>query len=188
MDLQEGIAVGRSFSMFKNYHIDGNKEMIAFGTMNIVGSFTSCYLTTGTNSIKHNLSPFSLCLVCFPKQGLNNQSLCAFCIGKFRAIFEIRGELQCRMQNGSVEHRHGNCRHVHFVIPHTLIPLHSTRCSLSHHYICNAWPHWLWSRQASLEGRQVRLRCVHECLCWCGFWQCRNWFSPCGKIDIQTYP
>ena len=34
--------------MFKNYHIDGNKEMIAIGTMNIVGSFTSCYLTTGT--------------------------------------------------------------------------------------------------------------------------------------------
>lgn len=45
---QEGIAVGRSFAMFKNYHIDGNKEMIAFGTMNIVGSLTSCYLTTGT--------------------------------------------------------------------------------------------------------------------------------------------
>ncbi|VAI09138.1 unnamed protein product [Triticum turgidum subsp. durum] len=33
--------------MFKNYHIDGNKEMIAIGTMNILGSFTSCYLTTG---------------------------------------------------------------------------------------------------------------------------------------------
>ncbi|XP_058770912.1 sulfate transporter 3.1-like [Vicia villosa] len=45
--LAEGIAVGRSFAMFKNYHIDGNKEMIAIGTMNIVGSFTSCYLTTG---------------------------------------------------------------------------------------------------------------------------------------------
>uniref|UniRef100_A0A7N0TMB1 STAS domain-containing protein n=1 Tax=Kalanchoe fedtschenkoi TaxID=63787 RepID=A0A7N0TMB1_KALFE len=45
--LAEGIAVGRSFAMFKNYHIDGNKEMIAFGTMNIIGSFTSCYLTTG---------------------------------------------------------------------------------------------------------------------------------------------
>ncbi|KAJ7006186.1 hypothetical protein D5086_004452 [Populus alba] len=45
--LAEGIAVGRSFAMFKNYHIDGNKEMIAFGTMNIVGSCTSCYLTTG---------------------------------------------------------------------------------------------------------------------------------------------
>ncbi|KAF8388100.1 hypothetical protein HHK36_026766 [Tetracentron sinense] len=45
--LAEGVAVGRSFAMFKNYHIDGNKEMIAFGMMNIAGSFTSCYLTTG---------------------------------------------------------------------------------------------------------------------------------------------
>jgi sulfate transporter 3 len=43
----EGIAAGRSFAMLKNYHIDGNKEMIAFGMMNIIGSFTSCYITTG---------------------------------------------------------------------------------------------------------------------------------------------
>lgn len=46
---QEGIAVGRSFAMYKNYNIDGNKEMIAFGMMNIVGSCTSCYLTTGNS-------------------------------------------------------------------------------------------------------------------------------------------
>ncbi|KAK4425637.1 Sulfate transporter 3.1 [Sesamum alatum] len=45
--LAEGIAVGRSFAVFKSYHIDGNKEMIAIGMMNIVGSCTSCYLTTG---------------------------------------------------------------------------------------------------------------------------------------------
>ncbi|KAJ8637734.1 hypothetical protein MRB53_012001 [Persea americana] len=45
--LAEGIAIGRSFAMTKNYQIDGNKEMIAFGLMNVVGSFTSCYLTTG---------------------------------------------------------------------------------------------------------------------------------------------
>ncbi|XP_044484510.1 sulfate transporter 3.1-like [Mangifera indica] len=45
--MAEGIAVGRSFAMFKNYHVDGNKEMIAFGMMNIAGSCTSCYLTTG---------------------------------------------------------------------------------------------------------------------------------------------
>ncbi|EEF45243.1 sulfate transporter, putative [Ricinus communis] len=43
----EGVAVGRSFAMFKNYQIDGNKEMIAFGMMNMAGSCTSCYLTTG---------------------------------------------------------------------------------------------------------------------------------------------
>ncbi|XP_022771139.1 sulfate transporter 3.1-like isoform X1 [Durio zibethinus] len=45
--LAEGIAVGRSFAMFKHYHVDGNKEMVAIGTMNIVGSCFSCYLTTG---------------------------------------------------------------------------------------------------------------------------------------------
>lgn len=50
ISLTEGIAVGRSFSMFKNYHIDGNKEMMAIGMMNIVGSCTSCYVTTGTFS------------------------------------------------------------------------------------------------------------------------------------------
>ncbi|KAI8538683.1 hypothetical protein RHMOL_Rhmol09G0123900 [Rhododendron molle] len=31
----------------RNNSIDGNKEMVAFGFMNLVGSFTSCYLTTG---------------------------------------------------------------------------------------------------------------------------------------------
>ncbi|KAG2402068.1 Sulfate transporter 3.1 [Vigna angularis] len=30
--VQEGIAVGRSFAMYKNYNIDANKEMIAMGT------------------------------------------------------------------------------------------------------------------------------------------------------------
>ncbi|KAK8654260.1 hypothetical protein V6N13_128231 [Hibiscus sabdariffa] len=45
--LAEGIAVGRSFAMFKDYNIDGNKEMIAIGSMNIVGSCFSCYITTG---------------------------------------------------------------------------------------------------------------------------------------------
>ncbi|CAI9100298.1 OLC1v1037268C1 [Oldenlandia corymbosa var. corymbosa] len=45
--LAEGIAIGRSFAIIKNEQIDGNKEMIAFGFMNIIGSLTSCYLTTG---------------------------------------------------------------------------------------------------------------------------------------------
>ncbi|KAH7281798.1 hypothetical protein KP509_36G063400 [Ceratopteris richardii] len=48
--LTEGVAIGRTFASLKNYHIDGNKEMIAFGTMNIVGSCTSCYVATGSFS------------------------------------------------------------------------------------------------------------------------------------------
>ncbi|KAG6525500.1 hypothetical protein ZIOFF_015456 [Zingiber officinale] len=45
--LSEGIAVGRSLASMKNEQIDGNKEMIAFGLMNVVGACFSCYLTTG---------------------------------------------------------------------------------------------------------------------------------------------
>ncbi|WOL00353.1 putative sulfate transporter 3.5 isoform X2 [Canna indica] len=43
----EGIAVGRSLAAMKNEQIDANKEMIAFGLMNVIGSCFSCYLTTG---------------------------------------------------------------------------------------------------------------------------------------------
>lgn len=48
--LTEAIAVGRSFATVKGYHLDGNKEMVAMGFMNIVGSLTSCYTATGSFS------------------------------------------------------------------------------------------------------------------------------------------
>lgn len=48
--LTEGIAVGRTFASIKGYQVDGNKEMMAIGLMNMVGSSTSCYVTTGSFS------------------------------------------------------------------------------------------------------------------------------------------
>ncbi|XP_057470291.1 low affinity sulfate transporter 3-like isoform X2 [Actinidia eriantha] len=48
--LTEAIAVGRTFASIKGYHIDGNKEMVAMGFMNIAGSLTSCYVATGSFS------------------------------------------------------------------------------------------------------------------------------------------
>ncbi|XP_010534061.1 PREDICTED: sulfate transporter 2.2 isoform X2 [Tarenaya hassleriana] len=48
--LTEAIAVGRSFASIKGYHLDGNKEMMAMGFMNIAGSLTSCYVATGSFS------------------------------------------------------------------------------------------------------------------------------------------
>ncbi|KAI3848613.1 hypothetical protein MKX03_010323 [Papaver bracteatum] len=48
--LTEAMAIGRTFAAMKDYQLDGNKEMVALGTMNIVGSFTSCYVTTGSFS------------------------------------------------------------------------------------------------------------------------------------------
>lgn len=39
--------MGRTFASLKNYQIDGNKEMMAIGIMNMAGSCASCYVTTG---------------------------------------------------------------------------------------------------------------------------------------------
>ncbi|RYQ94913.1 hypothetical protein Ahy_B08g089884 [Arachis hypogaea] len=36
--LTEAVAIGRTFAAMKDYSLDGNKEMVAMGTMNIVGS------------------------------------------------------------------------------------------------------------------------------------------------------
>lgn len=44
---QEATAIGRTFASMKDYQLDGNKEMVALGAMNIVGSMTSCYVATG---------------------------------------------------------------------------------------------------------------------------------------------
>ncbi|KAH7518555.1 hypothetical protein FEM48_Zijuj09G0184000 [Ziziphus jujuba var. spinosa] len=48
--LTEAVAIGRTFASMRDYQLDGNKEMVALGTMNIVGSMTSCYVATGSFS------------------------------------------------------------------------------------------------------------------------------------------
>ncbi|KAJ8436416.1 hypothetical protein Cgig2_013457 [Carnegiea gigantea] len=48
--LTEAVAIARTFAAMKDYQIDGNKEMVALGTMNVVGSMTSCYVATGSFS------------------------------------------------------------------------------------------------------------------------------------------
>ncbi|KAL6861516.1 hypothetical protein ACP4OV_017216 [Aristida adscensionis] len=50
LSLTEGIAVGRTFASINNYQVDGNKEMMAIGMMNMAGSCASCYVTTGSFS------------------------------------------------------------------------------------------------------------------------------------------
>ncbi|KAI9110210.1 hypothetical protein K1719_018652 [Acacia pycnantha] len=50
LSLTEGIAVGRTFAGLKNYQVDGNKEMVAIGLMNMAGCCSSCYVTTGSFS------------------------------------------------------------------------------------------------------------------------------------------
>ncbi|WOK94300.1 putative sulfate transporter 3.3 [Canna indica] len=57
ISLTEGIASGRTFASLRGYQVDGNKEMMAIGLMNIVGSCTSCYVSTGAfsrSAVNHN--------------------------------------------------------------------------------------------------------------------------------------
>ncbi|CAL5183183.1 unnamed protein product [Lathyrus oleraceus] len=48
--LTEAVAIGRTFAAMKDYSLDGNREMVALGTMNVIGSMTSCYVATGSFS------------------------------------------------------------------------------------------------------------------------------------------
>ncbi|KAI0507656.1 hypothetical protein KFK09_013783 [Dendrobium nobile] len=48
--LTEAVAVGRSFASVRGYQLDGNKEMVSMGFMNIIGSLSSCYVATGSFS------------------------------------------------------------------------------------------------------------------------------------------
>ncbi|TYH96399.1 hypothetical protein ES332_A12G174800v1 [Gossypium tomentosum] len=57
ISLTEGIEVGRTFASLMNYKVDGNKEMMAIGLMDMVGSSTSSYVTTGAfsrSAVNHN--------------------------------------------------------------------------------------------------------------------------------------
>ncbi|KAH1031028.1 hypothetical protein J1N35_043202 [Gossypium stocksii] len=48
--LTEAVAIRRTFASMKDYLLDGNKEMVALGTMNVVGSMTSFYVAIGSFS------------------------------------------------------------------------------------------------------------------------------------------
>ncbi|MED6179718.1 hypothetical protein PIB30_003518 [Stylosanthes scabra] len=50
ISLTETIAVGRSFASLRGYNLDPNREMITLGLTNIFGSFTSCYVASGSLS------------------------------------------------------------------------------------------------------------------------------------------
>lgn len=87
---QEAIAVGRSFASMKGYHLDGNKEMVAMGFMNIVGSLSSCYTATGELSILFYVQNLEYCHT-------NSDIVISYANNCYRFIFKDSCEFQCRM-------------------------------------------------------------------------------------------
>ncbi|TXG61367.1 hypothetical protein EZV62_012730 [Acer yangbiense] len=65
LSLTEGIAVGRTFASMEDYQIDGNKEMLAIGLMNIVGSFSRSAVNynAGAKTIVSNIVMAAMVLV-----------------------------------------------------------------------------------------------------------------------------
>lgn len=133
--------------MFKHYNIDGNKEMVAIGTMNMVGSCFSCYLTTGKHKHKHKQKRKPTSISQSIQLPLLRNSISR------RPIFAIGRELQCRMQNGGFEHRNGDCSDVDAAVLDSPVPLHSSRGAFFHHHFGHAWPHRLRGRHSLVEGR-----------------------------------
>lgn len=56
--------MGRTFAALKNYQVDGNKEMMAVGLMNMAGSCSSCYVTTGITVASSRLTLSNFILPC----------------------------------------------------------------------------------------------------------------------------
>jgi len=46
----------------KGYHLDGNKEMVSLGFMNIIGCISSCYVATGKFDGNGNMNYINLFL------------------------------------------------------------------------------------------------------------------------------
>lgn len=68
--------MGRTFAALKNYQVDGNKEMMAIGVMNIAGTCSSCYVTTG-NYDTFSFGPFyNLCCNVIITTVSNNTNIC----------------------------------------------------------------------------------------------------------------
>jgi hypothetical protein len=156
--------VGRSFAILKDYNIDGNKEMIAIGTMNIIGSFTSCYLTTGTCLLPQSDPGRISRLLAVPNY-----------IERFiRSVFSIRRERQRRLQDGHVKRDHVGDGDDHAAVPDPAVLLHPAGGALGDHPVGVAGPDRLPGRHPPVAGGQGRLLRLRRRLPRRRLWQHRD--------------
>lgn len=126
--------MGRTFAALKNYQVDGNQEMMAIGVMNMAGSCSSCYVTTG--DYPPPLAPG------FGTYILVYTTLTLSC----RVIFSICCKLQRWSANSGFEHNNGISRASDFVVSHAAVSLHSQFHLGSYHHNCCDWANRLRGR------------------------------------------
>lgn len=123
----------------KDYQLDGNKEMVALGTMNMLGSMTSCYVTTGTNGVGGGTEQES------SSQGSSGVLVCRF-------LFAVRGELYGRVPNHGVERGHVAGSDADIAGAHTPLRVHPERHPFFHHHLGCPGTDRLRSSLPHLEG------------------------------------
>ncbi|EHA8587414.1 Anti-sigma factor antagonist domain of sulfate transporter91 [Cocos nucifera] len=106
ISLTEGVAVGRTFASLKDYRVDGNKEMMAIGLMNIVGSCTSCYVTTVRKNDSPSFATSTIGLYDVPLRDLFSQIVERIeCFEIYaRCFFPFSREPSSRIQDCSIQH------------------------------------------------------------------------------------
>lgn len=112
----------------KDYQIDGNKEMVAMGFMNVVGSMTSCYVATGEKRERKMYQ--NKRLVRLP---IIMSSDCVYMVA-CRFVLSISRKLHGWLPNYSFQHCDVHCSIPNSGIPHPTFQIHSKRDSVCYHH------------------------------------------------------
>ena len=99
--LTEGLAIGRTFATLCDYRMDGNKEMMSFGFMNIFGSLFSCFVSTGDDSHSNTRPDCSSLNICLCIHAIKTLKFCyfhIFCIG-VKDLHHVLSSLQLGHQD-----------------------------------------------------------------------------------------
>lgn len=154
--------------------------MMAIGLMNMAGSCSSCYVTTGKNPLDSTVTTLSLQVDLFSH--LNTLS---------RVILSICCKLQRWSTNRGLKHRDGIGCACDTPFPHAAVLLYP-QCHIrsNHHNGCDR-ANWLPCCIPVVESRQAWFPCLCLFLLWCslhfrpvGSWPCRK-FTPLN-VPILT--
>lgn len=156
--MQEAVAVGRSFAAAKGYQLDGNKEMVAMGFMNIAGSCSSCYVATGgcfsiVNSLILHDRSAGTSYIYIPFR-LNFDR---------RVVLEDGSERECGMQDDGFQRGDGD-RHSGVVgAADESVVLHANRGARLHHPLRPPRPRRHQGGLQHLESGQDGFPGLHRC-------------------------
>lgn len=161
--------------------------MMAIGLMNMAGSCSSCYITTGDYLF---VNYPSLIYTVISHRNQLSWFLITFRLIFYRIIFSICCELQCRGANNRFKHCNVVSSACNSFVPHAAVYLHSKFHLGRHHHNRCDWTDWLSSCISLVESWQARFLGLHMFLSRCSLHfgplrssNCCKFFSPNTWLD-----